>query len=187
MAADPALLGRVAQPGPLWIIDPIDGTANYAAELPLFGVMAALVENDTVLAGFIHDPLGDDTAIATAGNGAWMVTADGARRRLRVAAPAPISQMSGSISWRFLGEPLRGHVISRLTSLASVPDYRCAAHQYRMLAAGHCHLQIFRRLLPWDHAAGVLLHQEAGGFAAPLRRHPLPTLRHGRRHSAGAR
>jgi len=49
--------------------------------------------------------------------------------------------------------------------LAAVMDFRCAAHQYRMLAAGHCHAQSFARLLPWDHAAGVLLHREAGGFA----------------------
>jgi fructose-1,6-bisphosphatase/inositol monophosphatase family enzyme len=46
-----------------------------------------------------------------------------------------------------------------------VHDFRCAAHQYRMLSAGYCHIQIFRRLLPWDHAAGVLLHREAGGYA----------------------
>ena len=60
-SADPALLQRLQAPGRVWIIDPIDGTANYAAGLPLFGVMAALVEEDRVLAGFIYDPMGDDT------------------------------------------------------------------------------------------------------------------------------
>jgi fructose-1,6-bisphosphatase/inositol monophosphatase family enzyme len=62
-------------------------------------------------------------------------------------------------------EPLRSQVLGRLDRLAAVTDYRCAAHQYRMIAAGHCHAQMFRKLLPWDHAAGVLLHQEAGGYA----------------------
>ncbi len=164
VSADFSLLERLKQPGRVWVIDPIDGTANYAAELPLFGVMAALVEEDRVLAGFIHDPVGDDTAIATAGGGAWLVAADGARRRLHVAEPVPVNRMTGSISWRYLAEPLRSHVLHRLDGLAAVTDYRCAAHQYRMLAAGHCHAQMFRRLLPWDHAAGFLLHQEAGGF-----------------------
>jgi fructose-1,6-bisphosphatase/inositol monophosphatase family enzyme len=164
VSADPDLLGRLRAPGRVWVIDPIDGTANYAAELPLFGVMAALVEGDKVLAGFIHDPLGDDTAVALAGGGAWMVAPDGTRRRLHVAAPVPVENMVGSLSWRYFPEPLRSHVLSRLDRLAAVTDYRCAAHQYRMLAAGHCHVQMFRKLMPWDHAAGVLLHQEAGGY-----------------------
>ena len=50
--------------------------------------------------------------------------------------------------------------------LAAAWDFRCAAHEYRMLAAGHCHYLLFYRLMPWDHAPGWLLHQEAGGFSA---------------------
>ena len=165
VSADWSLLQRLKSPGPVWVIDPIDGTANYASELPLFGVMLALVEADEVLAGFIHDPVGDDTAVATLGGGAWMIQHDGSRRRLQVAAPVPVPQMTGSVSWRYMKEPLRTHVLHRLDRLAAVTDYRCAAHQYRMLAAGYAHCQVFRRLLPWDHAAGFLLHQEAGGYA----------------------
>ena len=158
-------LDRLAQPGRVWVLDPIDGTANFAAELPLFGVMASLVEAGEILAGFIFDPFGDDCAYALAGQGAFLRAADGSERRLHVARPVPVSQMTGSISWRFMEEPLRSHVLHRLGRLAAVTDYRCAAHQYRMAAAGHCHVQVFRKLLPWDHAAGVLLHREAGGFA----------------------
>lgn len=160
-----ARIKRLSEPGRVWILDPIDGTANFAAELPLFGIMAALVEQDDVLAGFIFDPFGDDCAVALKGQGAWLAAADGTRRRLKVAAPVPVEEMVGSMSWRFMPEPLRSHVLHRLDRLAAVTDYRCAAHQYRMLSAGHCHVQMFRKLLPWDHAAGVLLHREAGGFA----------------------
>ena len=165
VAAGNATLERLAAPGRVWILDPIDGTANFTAELPLFGVMAALVEADEILAGFIYDPFGDDCAYALAGQGAYLRAADGTERHLRVAAPVPVRQMVGSMSWRFMEEPLRTHVLHRLDRLAAVTDYRCAAHQYRMLAAGHCHVQLFRKLLPWDHAAGVLLHREAGGYA----------------------
>jgi fructose-1,6-bisphosphatase/inositol monophosphatase family enzyme len=165
VSADFTLLNRLKQPGRVWVIDPIDGTANYAAELPLFGVMLALIENDTVLAGLIYDPFGGDIAVALAGQGAFLIAADGTSRPLHVAPALPVAQMTGSISWRYMEEPLRSHVLHRLGRLAGVTDYRCAAHQYRMLAAGHCHLQVFRRLYPWDHAAGFLLHQEAGGHA----------------------
>ncbi len=165
IAAGTATLDRLAAPGRVWILDPIDGTANFAAELPLFGVMAALVEADEILAGFIYDPFGDDCAYALAGQGAFLRAADGSERRLHVAAPVPVQRMVGSVSWRFMAEPLRSHVLHRLDRLAAVTDYRCAAHKYRMLAAGYCHVQLFRKLLPWDHAAGVLLHREAGGYA----------------------
>jgi fructose-1,6-bisphosphatase/inositol monophosphatase family enzyme len=165
VAKDRGLLNRLRAPEKIWVIDPIDGTANFAADLPLFGVMLALVEQDKILAGFIHDPVGDDTAYATAGGGAWLLARDGRRRRLRVAAPVAVAQMTGSLSWRYMPEPLRHNIMSRLDRIAGVTDFRCAAHQYRQIAAGHCHMQLFRRLYPWDHAAGYLLHQEAGGYA----------------------
>jgi fructose-1,6-bisphosphatase/inositol monophosphatase family enzyme len=164
VAKDRTLLARLKQPGRIWVIDPIDGTSNFADGLPLFGVMLALIEQDEILAGFIHDPVGDDTAVATAGNGAWMIARDGQKRRLHVAAPAPVAGMTGSLSWRFMPQPMREKILSRLDRLAGVTDFRCAAHQYRLLADGRCHVQLFRRLYPWDHAAGFLLHQEAGGY-----------------------
>ncbi len=165
-AADPTLLRRLSAPGPVWVIDPIDGTSNFAAELPLFGTMLALVEDNEILAGFIHDPVGGDTATAIRGGGAWMQSADGARRRLRAAPAVPVGEMTGALSWRFLKEPLRSRVVSRMSRLGASFDLRCAAHQYRMLAAGHCHMLMFRKTLPWDHCAGVLLATEAGAHAA---------------------
>jgi fructose-1,6-bisphosphatase/inositol monophosphatase family enzyme len=165
VAKDRNLLKRLREPGKVWVIDPIDGTANFAADLPLFGVMLALIEADKILAGFIHDPVGDDTAIAIAGEGAWMIARDGTRKPLRVAAPAPLTEMTGSLSWRYMPQPMRAHILSHLDKLAAVTDFRCAAHQYRLIAGGHSHVQMFRRLYPWDHAAGYLLHREAGGYA----------------------
>ena len=76
--------------------------------------------------------------------------------------------MTGSVSWRYMAEPQRSLVCGNLPRVAAAWDYRCAAHQYRMLAAGHCHFVAFQRMLPWDHAAGWLLHREAGGWSARL-------------------
>lgn len=160
-----ARLERLTEPGRVWILDPIDGTANFASELPLFGIMAALVEADEILASFIYDPFGDDCAVALRGQGAWMVAANGTRRRLHVAAPVPVAEMTGSVSWHFMPEPLKSQVLQRLNKLAWIFNFRCAAHQYRLLAAGSCHAMMYQKLMPWDHAAGVLLHREAGGYA----------------------
>jgi fructose-1,6-bisphosphatase/inositol monophosphatase family enzyme len=167
-SADPALLEQIAIAPLCFIIDPVDGTSNFAAGLPLFGVIVAVVQNGRTVGAVIHDPIGDDTAVAMAGHGAFMLAADGSRVRLHVSASAAASEMSGAVSWRYMPEPRRSQVCARLPRVAAAWDHRCAAHQYRMLAAGHCHFSVYNRLLPWDHAAGVLLHQEAGGYAALL-------------------
>ena len=167
-AADPSVLQRLRAPGLAFVVDPIDGTFNFVAGLPLFGVMAAAVVDGQVVGSVIHDPVGDDTALALAGEGAWMETAEGARTALRVAAPAAPAEMTGCISWRYMKEPVRSAVLRNLSKLGHSWDLRCAAHQYRITAAGHCHFQVFNRMLPWDHAPGWLLHKEAGGYSARL-------------------
>jgi fructose-1,6-bisphosphatase/inositol monophosphatase family enzyme len=165
-SADPSVLGRLAGAELAFVVDPVDGTANFAAGLPLFGVMAAAIQHGEVVAAAIHDPIGDDTALALRGEGAWIESPDGRRVDLRVAAPAPVGDMAGNVSWRFMPEPQRTIVCGNLPRLGGSWDYRCAAHEYRLAAAGHCHFLVFNRLLPWDHAPGWLLHREAGGFSA---------------------
>lgn len=167
-SANPALLRALAGADLAFVVDPVDGTSNFAAGLPLFGVMAAAISHGEVVAAAIHDPLGDDTALALRGEGAWIETSDGQRTALRVAAPVPVAEMAGNVSWRFMPEPRRSTVCCNLPKLGASWDYRCAAHEYRMAASGHCHFLVFNRLLPWDHAPGWLLHREAGGFSARL-------------------
>lgn len=165
-AADPALLGQLAGAELAFVVDPIDGTSNYVAGLPLFGVMAAAVVNGSVVAGAIHDPVCDDVALALRGEGAWLETPGGQRTRLAVSAITDPAAMTGCVSWRFMTEPRRSTVARTMTRLGGAFDYRCAAHEYRALAAGHFDYLVFNRLMPWDHLAGWLLHQEAGGFSA---------------------
>jgi fructose-1,6-bisphosphatase/inositol monophosphatase family enzyme len=178
-AADPALLGRLAGADLAFVVDPVDGTANFTAGLPLFGCMVAAILGGEVVAGWIHDPLGDDTAIALRGEGAWIEAPDGVQAALRVAAPAPLERMVGDLSWTYLPEPLRSRVASRLPLLAGTVGLRCAAHAYRSAAGGYLHLLLFNRLMPWDHAAGWLLHREAGGHSASFDGQPYSPMRRG--------
>ena len=88
--------------------------------------------------------------------------------------------MDGLISTGALPEPLRSTVNGNLSKLGSTASLRCAAHEYRMLAAGHCHVALYNQLTAWDHAAGWLLHREAGGYAARFDGSPYkPTHRSG--------
>ena len=162
VAADPSLMNSVREQKPVFVIDPIDGTQNYAAGLPLFGVMIALIENGTPTAGLIHDPLRDDTVVARAGGGAFLLQGND-RTRLHVADPVPLDRMIASVSWQYMKEPERSRVLRNLTRLGQTPNLRCAAATYRAIAMGHFHATLSRRTLPWDHAAGTLIVTEAGG------------------------
>lgn len=174
--SNPALLEAIATAELAFIVDPIDGTKNFASGLPMFGVMAAVTSRGQVLAGVIHDPLRGDFAYALRDQGAWLEHADGERVDMRVAAPVPVAQMEGIVGTTFLPEPLRTQVNSRLSRLAHTTWLRCSAHEYRTIAAGHCHILFYNKLMPWDHAAGWLLHREAGGYSAHFDGSPyLPT------------
>ncbi len=168
---DHGLLARAAGADLAVTVDPLDGTWNFANGLPLFAAMAAVVLRGEIVAAAIHDPVGGDTAYALRGEGAW-IEAEGRTRDLHVAAAVPVRRMAGAASWRALAEPLRSRVAQRLPRLAASFVYRCAGHEYRLAAGGHCHYLLFSRLMPWDHAPGVLLHREAGGFSARLDKHP---------------
>ncbi|MDH0737803.1 inositol monophosphatase family protein [Achromobacter spanius] len=179
-ARNPALLNMLVDADLAFLIDPIDGTRNYVAGLPLFGMMIAACHRGDVIAGVIYDPVNRDSALAVRGEGAWMEYDNGRRVPLTVAAPAPLEDMDGLISTGALPEPLRTTVNSHLSRLASTSSLRCAAHEYRMLAAGHCHIALYNQLTAWDHAAGWLLHREAGGYAARFDGSPYkPTHRTG--------
>jgi fructose-1,6-bisphosphatase/inositol monophosphatase family enzyme len=163
---NPSLLQAVGSAELAFLVDPVDGTKNFVCNLPLFGVMAAAAIRGEIVAGVIYDPLCRDWAYALRGGGAWMEQEDGSRIPLRVAKPAPVSAMEGIVATGFLTEPLRSTVLGNLTKLAASTNLRCAAHEYRMAAAGYCHMLLYNRLMPWDHAAGWLLHREAGGYSA---------------------
>ncbi|MFM2042192.1 MAG: hypothetical protein RLY86_768 [Pseudomonadota bacterium] len=160
-AADPTQMARLSGDAPVWIIDPIDGTQNFTQGKPVFAVMVALVRSGRTVAGWIHDPIGNRTAVAEIGAGAWM-----GGERLRVAAPAPLAESTGALKNRFFEPDLARRIESAMGIVAEAFDLYCAGHEYLRLVTGTAHLACYRRLMPWDHAPGVLIHGEAGGWSA---------------------
>ena len=168
-ARNPTLLDTLSEANLTFVVDPIDGTKNFSAGMPLFGVMAAAVWRGEVVAGVILDPIRDDWAMALKGEGAWIENSGGRLTNLHVAAPPALAfEMSGIVSWIFFPAPLKAQVTANLSRVAAAVDYRCAAHQYRSLAAGHYDFALYGKVMPWDHAPGTLIHKEAGGHAAFL-------------------
>ena len=166
VAADPRRLAALPGAELAVIVDPVDGTGNFAAGLPLFAVMASVVLRGEAVAGLIYDPFADDCVLAEQGGGAFVLGADGGRQRLRVAAPVPLAEMVGTASAAFLPAAIRPRILANFAKVRMASAYRCAGHEYRMFASGHTHFLMANKLLPWDHVAGALIAAEAGAHVA---------------------
>lgn len=164
VAADPPLLHKLADADYAITVDPVDGTANFAAGLPAFAVMAAVVRRGEVVAGVIYDPMGDDWLMAEQGGGAWLVFPDGRRIRQAWAEPVPLNQMIGCSSVFLLPHEKRRPILQNLDKVRLNASYRCAGHEYRMAMGGHLHFLMYGKLMPWDHLPGTLIARESGAY-----------------------
>ena len=159
-AADPRLIGTLGE-GIVWLVDPLDGTGNFAAGRPDFAVMVALLRDGVVQAGWMLDPLSGRLARAELGGGAWL-----GGRRLRATPHAPGARLRGSMG-RFMPEEMQSMLAERLRAGAEpLPGLMAAGVEYPLIAAGARDFAFYWRTLAWDHAAGVLFVNEAGGKAA---------------------
>lgn len=161
VAEDAAVLDRLADEGAVWVIDPVDGTLNFAEGRRQFMVIVALVRNGSTVAGWIHEPLTGRTVMAEHGGGAH----DDAGAVLRVAQAEALERMVGAL---YIGKRRTPALYERLQSLRGrlgpMHYSRCAGAEHVAMARGRVHYAIFTRLMPWDHAAGCLIHDEAGGI-----------------------
>ena len=158
-----------------FVVDPVDGTANFAAGLPLFGVMAAAIVRGEVVGGR-HPRSGRRRHRAGAARRRRLDRGAGrpARGPARRARRSPVDAMAGNVSWRYLPRAAAQRGL-RQSAAAGRRAGTIAARRTNTAwrAAGHCHFLFFNRLMPWDHAPGWLLHREAGGYLGPVRRQRL--------------
>ncbi|EKV31394.1 Archaeal fructose-1,6-bisphosphatase [Caenispirillum salinarum AK4] len=151
-AADPRLLDRLKEDAPVWVLDPVDGTRNFAHGVPRFAVMVALVRGGDTVCGWILDPVADVLYVAEQGAGSWR---EG--KRIRVSPARGPEALVGATGYRH-AKLFKPHGIRTRQSGS-------AAHDYMQASDGRVDFAVFRRRLnPWDHAAGALIHHEAGGF-----------------------
>ncbi len=174
--ADPRVRDRIGSAsGPVWIIDPLDGTQNFAEGKPRFTVIVALAVDGKTVAGWILDPLSERLAAARHGAGA---TLNG--KPVRVPRPTALDMLSGGWNLGKFTEDHRTAIRNRRSRFAHIENFRCAGHEYLKMLEGTLHFRLYGQIHPWDHAAGVLLHREAGGASGMLDDGPYrPTLESG--------
>jgi len=153
---DPGMLKRLDDAAPVFVLDPVDGTQNFANGLDCFAVIVAYRFAGETLAGWIHDPVSDITCWAVKGAGAHFddgspVTCVGNRE---IDALTGCFGLKARTAMENKADSMRPNLASR---------YRCVGREYFDLCAGRLDfIQFGQRLKPWDHAAGDLIVREAG-------------------------
>ena len=165
VAADPSVLDGLADAEVAVIIDPVDGTWNFANGVAAFGVILAVSVRGQTVFGLLYDPVLDDWVLARRGGGAWFVAKDKAPRALKVAAERPYAESSGFIPHYLFTPEEQVKLAPGLIAAQRVSGLCCSCHEFRMMAMGNCDFIQTPKINAWDHAAGVLAVEEAGGFA----------------------
>ena len=182
VAEDAQLLDAIGTSETCVIVDPIDGTGNYVAGLAVFGTILAVVYKGQTVLGVLYDPVLDDWMFALRCEGAWFRRPDGTVARLGSRdEPCALDQARGYVTLDDYDSSTREIVRRGFEPVLTIRDIRCSCHEYRGLASGRVDFLRSYALKPWDHAAGILLLEEAGGWAAVDGERPYsPSLRHGR-------
>lgn len=162
--------------GITWVVDPIDGTVNYAYGIPAYAVSIAAVEGDPDpqhwrgRAGVVFNPVTGELFSASRAGGAWLHSA-GERHRLAVNAHPPAAGALLSTGFGYDPATHAGDLarLARIMPLArDIRRIGSAALDLAFVAAGRLDGHVERGLNPWDHAAGALLVAEAGGVVGGL-------------------
>jgi len=149
----------------VWLVDPLDGTANFVSGSPMWAVMVALVEGDETCAAWIWQPTNKVMYQAELGAGA---TRNG-RPIVRQPASTAAADLQGSVLTKFLDAPTAKRVHETRSRFRSVgAGTRSAGIDYPRLIEGGRDFVMFWRTLPWDHAPGALLVSESGGCVRRL-------------------
>ena len=150
-------------PAGLWLLDPLDGTSNFAAGIPYFSVSLALIREGQVYLGIIYDPLRDECFSAELGHGAVL---NGQQLQVPPDLP-PIAQSMGLVDFKRLDAALAARLASH-PPYASQRSFGSGALDWCMIATGRCHLYLHGGQKLWDYAAGQLILSESGGYSSTL-------------------
>lgn len=156
----------------MWIVDPLDGTANFLCGLPLFAVNVALVRNGKVMAGVTHMPMLGETFWAEKGGGAWL---NG--NRIFVSGQTELIRSVLAVGIPFAGKPRHEQFFAEMERLTpnvlGIRRLGAAAVDMAYVACGRFDAYWEQSLNAWDMAAGVVIVEEAGGIVTDTLGRPL--------------
>ncbi|MEE9302838.1 MAG: inositol monophosphatase family protein [Thiotrichaceae bacterium] len=147
----------------LWCLDPLDGTSNFAAGIPLFATSLALFKQGEVIMGFTYDPIRDEMFSAVKNVGAWLNNEPLSCK----ASGFDMNKAIAIVDLKRLSKPLAEKMLLD-------PPYKSQRNlgscvlEWAWMAANRGHLYLHGGMKLWDLAAGTLILDEAGGYSSTL-------------------
>ena len=155
--------GRDDLEGPVWVVDPLDGTRNYASEIPFYSVVIGFVVDGKPVVGVNYDPVRKDLYEAELGKGAFL---NG--KRINVSKKTTVKESVLGMDLSYSNEGARkglGLVSEVWPNMQTLRIMGSSALGMSYVASGRIDLYFNYQLSPWDQVAGLLLIDEAGGLA----------------------
>ncbi len=148
---------------PVWIIDPVDGTNNFASGKPIYGTMLCLVSGGERVASWIYQ-IPKARMVACEKGAGVMFDGVPVTQFPKASGDAPFDTMRAFVSRKFIPPHMRPHVDAQVEKMGDVSTYMCCAWEYVEVLEGKSAFSLYKRIEPWDHMAGVLLLEEAGYY-----------------------
>lgn len=149
----------------LWLVDPVDGTTNYAHGYPVFSVTMALLDHGELALGVVYDPLRDECFTAERGGGAWL---NGRQIHVSTTPELRGALLSTGFPYHRFTDPATNipQFNAMIMQCQGIVRSGSAALDLAYVAAGRSDGHWELGLKPWDSAAGALLVAEAGGHVS---------------------
>ncbi|MBI5654301.1 hypothetical protein HZC53_01420 [Candidatus Uhrbacteria bacterium] len=148
-----------------WVVDPLDGTTNYTAHLPLWGISIALINKGEIILGAISLPTMQERCFAVLAGGAWIENRLG-KKAIHVSDKTKMKDALGMFCYGYLPEE-KARGLKNVTDMAhksrSTRRLGAAVFEAVWVATGRAEYSVLHGIYDWDVAAGTLLVREAGG------------------------
>lgn len=168
--------------GFVWIIDPLDGTNNFARGIAINGNIIAIEKDKSVVSGFVHLPHLQELYYAHKGEGAFC-------KNMKTGEVEKLSvSKRGLKDYMFVCDPLQDHEqyakeaplwIALHEKISNTRSLYCGAYYYTLIASGKAEMTFNDSYNVWDVAAGALLVQEAGGRVTDIQGNTIQTFKTG--------
>jgi myo-inositol-1(or 4)-monophosphatase len=159
----------------VWIVDPLDGTANFLTGSPLFAVNIALARAGEVIAGVTHVPCLDETFWAETGSGAWLNGTP-----LRISTRQTLAEALLAVGIPFATKPKHDVFLAEMARLTDrvtgIRRLGAGAIDMAWVACGRYDAYWEQSVSAWDMAAGAVIVREAGGLVTGTRGEPLDLM-----------
>ncbi|MHA7873928.1 inositol monophosphatase family protein [Roseivivax sp.] len=164
----PEIERGIAEAEMAFLVDPVDGTWNYANGLSTFGVIVSVARYGVPVFGMHYDPVMDDCIWADSESAAEFVKSRRGALPVRAGGGGEIKDLAGFVGLSLLPEEKRASMAATFPTLLRAMQLRCGCHEYRVFAQGGVDFVFSAGLTPWDHTAGALIAKQAGGHVAML-------------------